>query len=348
MGDTNGDSLAITAILVCAFLSLFLSFLVAKAATRRGCSFKHYFWLSFFLSPLVGWIILISTTQTGSNNENIVTLSNTFSSSTIVVPQPKIDVRPPSADLPQFRTGVFDMGDSLELTGRWLNECFPGKESIQVMKQGNLLAFLDQTENRFAWTWAYLHHPDPEMVAQTLAAAAPITQLALTVDLAYLLTHGDDKIEAVASHAFWPALAESGIEIVLNALASFGLMPSGIDTERAKLAVQRIHSLCPTDYPPAKKAKFIDLARERFGPSVIQDSAILNKPAAKPMVTFKETSHSQNHLGQTNTYEVYTSPSKADALAFLESKSITQPLFAIVVETPEGNWSKDKGGFYQE
>jgi hypothetical protein len=45
---------------------------------------------------------------------------------------------------------------------------------------------------------------------------------------------------------------------------------------------------------------------------------------------------------------VYKAPCKADATAFLSRQQILRPLYYVVVETPEGNFGRDKDGFYQE
>ena len=50
----------------------------------------------------------------------------------------------------------------------------------------------------------------------------------------------------------------------------------------------------------------------------------------------------------TNIWVVYQAPSKADATDFLSTQNITRPAYYVVVETPEGNFGKDKDGLYQE
>jgi ssDNA-binding Zn-finger/Zn-ribbon topoisomerase 1 len=49
-----------------------------------------------------------------------------------------------------------------------------------------------------------------------------------------------------------------------------------------------------------------------------------------------------------NTYEVYTGTDAESARAFLATKKVTQGLYYIVVETPEGNWGVDKEGLFLE
>ncbi|MDR2557935.1 MAG: hypothetical protein LBC86_00085 [Oscillospiraceae bacterium] len=48
------------------------------------------------------------------------------------------------------------------------------------------------------------------------------------------------------------------------------------------------------------------------------------------------------------TYLTYNAPCKADAIAFLSTQNITQKLYYVVVETPDGNFGIDIDGLYEE
>jgi hypothetical protein len=52
--------------------------------------------------------------------------------------------------------------------------------------------------------------------------------------------------------------------------------------------------------------------------------------------------------GTTMTYRIHKAPSKAAAMAFLEKNPVTQKLYYLVVETPEGTFSRDLQGIYKE
>jgi hypothetical protein len=65
-------------------------------------------------------------------------------------------------------------------------------------------------------------------------------------------------------------------------------------------------------------------------------------------VQFKRKWEKQNNLGLTDTYEEWTAPSSSAAKAYLNTRTITQRQYYVVVETPEGNWGKDVAGIYQE
>jgi len=49
-----------------------------------------------------------------------------------------------------------------------------------------------------------------------------------------------------------------------------------------------------------------------------------------------------------STYEIYSGPDKASALAFLSDKTVLRRYYYIIVDTPEGSFGKDCVGFYQE
>ena len=48
------------------------------------------------------------------------------------------------------------------------------------------------------------------------------------------------------------------------------------------------------------------------------------------------------------TYECYEAKNKADAMMFLSGKVVTEGLYYICVDTPEGNFGRDKNGIYEE
>ena len=106
--------------------------------------------------------------------------------------------------------------------------------------------------------------------------------------------------------------------------------------------VQSLREHCP----PKQRAFFEESVAEVFGPSLAEIG-----PAEKSTpdeVAFKKTETKQGPMGVTQTYEVHTARSKAAALAFLEGKSVRENYYYVIVETPEGNWGKDKMGVFEE
>lgn len=78
----------------------------------------------------------------------------------------------------------------------------------------------------------------------------------------------------------------------------------------------------------------------------ISGSAAKTQPAGNALsVRYKETVKGSDGI---STYEVYTGPDKASAVAFLRTKPVSRRLYYIVVDTPEGSFGRDINGFYQE
>ncbi len=66
------------------------------------------------------------------------------------------------------------------------------------------------------------------------------------------------------------------------------------------------------------------------------------------MVVRKEVYTKTGISGALSTYEIWTAPSEESAKAYLNTRDIAKPLYYLVVETPRGNWGKDKMGVYRE
>lgn len=65
----------------------------------------------------------------------------------------------------------------------------------------------------------------------------------------------------------------------------------------------------------------------------------------KSKVKYKETVKGNDGIC---VYEVYTGPDKASAIEFLKDKPVSQKLYYVVVDTPEGSFGRDINGLYQE
>lgn len=274
-----------------------------------------------------------------------------------------------------YKTQVKDVGDRYELSGKWLDEELGRETSVRVVKTGDMNAFFSQAQlpspapddaqyahyvetdvqgyHRVHWAMIYLHHPDPNMIIATLQAPIPWETMGVQGTLPYLLTYGDEQVEEAAIRAVWRTVSEDGRRFLLTTLASRGVVPSAIDPDRAKWAVQRMYAACPADYPQSATEKFEELAKEYFGPSVF-GAPEPTSPAAEAVrspedrVSYKGMEEQHPQPGATWTYEVYEADSKVDALAFLETKRVTQEFYYIVVETPEGSFGRDVNGIYEE
>ncbi|QDU39331.1 hypothetical protein Mal4_36720 [Maioricimonas rarisocia] len=88
---------------------------------------------------------------------------------------------------------------------------------------------------------------------------------------------------------------------------------------------------------PAKPPARTSLLQKLFG----GDSA---SPKVRRVKKFTRP----NVLGMPCTYHVYCAPDARTAKEFLLKTPVSRPMFYLVVETPEGNWGRDKDGIYQE
>lgn len=77
-------------------------------------------------------------------------------------------------------------------------------------------------------------------------------------------------------------------------------------------------------------------------------SALAKKPAGAGNASLVRYSRTEKGNDGISTYEVYTGPDKAGAIAFLKEKQVNRRQYYIVVETPEGSFGRDINGFYQE
>ncbi|MFG0333152.1 MAG: hypothetical protein ACF8TS_07310 [Maioricimonas sp. JB049] len=70
--------------------------------------------------------------------------------------------------------------------------------------------------------------------------------------------------------------------------------------------------------------------------------------SASPKVRRVKKFTRPNLLGMPCTYHIYRAPDARTAKEFLLKNPVSQPMFYIVVETPEGSWGRDKDGIYEE
>lgn len=66
-------------------------------------------------------------------------------------------------------------------------------------------------------------------------------------------------------------------------------------------------------------------------------------------VAFVREERKPSQLGTgTSVYRIYNGPDAASAKAFLDQHPVTEQLYYLIVETPEGNYCRDIEGFYKE
>jgi hypothetical protein len=256
--------------------------------------------------------------------------------------------------------------EKIEISGDWMTmfwnrrpiEVYTRPDSVVTFFNQNNLPYLwpddiryrndvnsrDNPQNylRLQWIIAYLHHPQPGVIIKTLQTNIPpdiLETAGMTDALADLLVHPDIKVCNEAAEVSWRR-SDASLKSLFRILSSQGLVASGISSEEGERAVRILRDFCPSE----RMQLFEQLALDSFGPTI----AGLKRELVPGTISFKEKFIKPGALGEDCTYEVYAGENKLDALAFLEKKEIKEKDYFIVVETPQGNWGKDRKGIYKE
>lgn len=83
-------------------------------------------------------------------------------------------------------------------------------------------------------------------------------------------------------------------------------------------------------------------------PEKTEEAVPLKAAPAPGKVTFVREDHKKSQFGSIMTHRIYSAPSAEAAKQFVQGNPVGKPLFYIVVETPEGNYCRDKDGIYKE
>ena len=89
--------------------------------------------------------------------------------------------------------------------------------------------------------------------------------------------------------------------------------------------------------------------RSEEEPEKTEETTMPKTAHALGKVTFVREDHGKSpYGGKMMTYRIHSAPSVEVAKQFLQDNPVDKPLFYIVVETPEGNYCRDKTGIYKE
>jgi len=83
---------------------------------------------------------------------------------------------------------------------------------------------------------------------------------------------------------------------------------------------------------------------------ILKDDPIEQPVSLQPIVSEnrRKVVFIREDKDNNNIWVVYKAPTKVDAMAFLSKITVDQPFYFVVVETPEGNYGRDKDGIYHE
>ncbi len=93
------------------------------------------------------------------------------------------------------------------------------------------------------------------------------------------------------------------------------------------------------------KLKEEHISQAATGKPTIQEP-IVNKPIS--MESRRNVVFIREDRDNCNVWHIYKAPSKVHAMSYLSKITVDKPSYFVVVETPEGNFGRDKDGIYQE
>ncbi len=153
--------------------------------------------------------------------------------------------------------------------------------------------------------------------------------------------------KAIASTSF---IHESGGDLISSETIDYGCY---INSDQKGEVIICGHGFSTEMFNEAKQ-KLINAGGEIYKeqePKKKEEKESQLKKSTAPIaeeVLFIKNTKKELVPGVVATYENYSAPSEAVAKEFLATKSVSQPLYYIVVDTPQGSWGKDSDGIYKE
>lgn len=163
----------------------------------------------------------------------------------------------------------------------------------------------------------------------------------------YTMPSAEAGEEALLELPFMHRAADSG-RLICDRLMTFGCYETTLNGQPTGEYEAMItgSDLTLEDYELLEKAFEARGGRLKSHEAPSADAAAEAAPAGDASkVSFVETVKGGDGV---STYEVYKGPDKASAMEFLRTKPVTQPMYYVVVDTPEGSFGRDIQGFYQE
>jgi hypothetical protein len=161
----------------------------------------------------------------------------------------------------------------------------------------------------------------------------------------YIFTNEDDARNAMLELPFIHVAADTG-KIVCDDVFRFGYYAT---TNNGTLTGEYDAFVTGADFTLEQWEKTDEAFRKHNGRKKNElkpEKSVHAVPSAAG--DMKKVKFVREDRDATSVWRVYKAPCKADAVAFLSTQTVTRPLYYIVVETPEGNFGRDKDGFYQE
>lgn len=160
----------------------------------------------------------------------------------------------------------------------------------------------------------------------------------------YKFASADDAEAALLEMPFIHKAEDSG-KLICDRLMTFGYYDTGDGSDTPYEALIAGSDLTLDEYNKLEEAfkKHGGVFKNHLEPSPSVKAPSANGDASK--VTYSGTEKGNDGV---SVYEVYKAPDKACAIAYLKTRTVSQKLYYIVVDTPEGSFGRDINGFYQE
>jgi hypothetical protein len=163
----------------------------------------------------------------------------------------------------------------------------------------------------------------------------------------YIFSNGNDAKTAMLELPFIHTAQDSG-KIICDELFRFGYYATttnGVSTGEYDAFVAGSDFTCEMwEQTHAAFAKHNGTRKNDLKP----DDSFSPPPSTKDSGDATQVTFVRESRDTSSVWMVYKAPCKADAMAFLSQQIIDKPLYYVVVETPEGNFGRDKDGMYQE
>jgi hypothetical protein len=189
---------------------------------------------------------------------------------------------------------------------------------------------------------AYLQHPNPLIRLKVISYIPDVWTLLVMQASVDLLTDIFPYVGKAAADLIWVRGIDNYCEFTVKALRDeirgysqlTGASSLRLGREKAIKALDLLVSSAPNEDARRGIQRLID-----------RDVVIEDEERVK-QVDISSVKFTVKEYINEGTFEVYKANSKEQALAFLKTKSVTEKLYYIQVETPEGNFGRDINGMY--
>ena len=199
---------------------------------------------------------------------------------------------------------------------------------------------LDIATKRVILAMAFLQHPKSSVRLAAINLARNIGAVGVSDILINLLGDSDPAVSRAAAESIWERQKNENCTSAVKALRDEirGTTSTGTTDGLVmgrKAGIRALDLLIDSAPDERARTAIHDIANREV---VIEERI---KHVDTSSVQYTKTEDRRRY-----TYEIYKAPNREQALAFLKGKTVTQPMYYIEVETPEGTFGRDLKGIY--